>query len=75
MLYLIQEAPVWDDMRREVLGPPTGLPEPNARQFFFPIVRAVRYLHANGLVCGDLRLLRIFFADQGKYVHLITSPF
>ena len=68
VLYLIQEAPVWDNMNSEVIGRGAGLPEPTAHQFFFHLVGAVRYLHANGLICGDLRLLRIFFADQKKYL-------
>ena len=75
VLYMMQDAPVWGDMFSEVISRGTGLPEPIARQLFFHLVGAVRYLHAHGLVCGDIRLGRIFFADQQKYLPSNIHPF
>lgn len=65
-LFLVQRRPAFGEMHSYIRDRRAGLPERYARALFRQLVLAVQHVHANGAVCGDLKLRRLLFANAER---------
>lgn len=71
-VFLVQQRSAFGEMHSFIRDRRAGLPERYARSLFRQLVLAVQHVHANGAVCGDLKLRRLLFANAERCARLVS---